>query len=200
MRFDTGQDSKRVDRSLQVGRTARDANQSKAIIATIVPFCDPADPPARCCLPEWFRYGDLVGVGRNLAWFWVVAALVVSSCGTSSSEIDDLQAEVERLNDESGATSSTTAGSSGATVKSSTTSSPTTTSTSTVASDEFDESGGVVSITDGDTIRVVVGGVEEPVRLIGINAPEGGECLADQATGRLRELVDRETVGLGLDV
>ncbi len=138
-----------------------------------------------------------MGVGRNLAWFWVVAALVVSGCGASSSEIDDLQGEADRLNAESEATSSTTAGSSVATVKNPTTSSPATTSTSTVAGDE---SGVVVSITDGDTIRVVLDGVEEPLRLIGINAPEGGECLADQATGRLRELVDGKTVGLELDV
>jgi micrococcal nuclease len=41
----------------------------------------------------------------------------------------------------------------------------------------------VTKVTDGDTIRVAVGGADEPVRLIAIDAPEvAGGCGADQAT------------------
>ncbi|MGA7282766.1 MAG: thermonuclease family protein, partial [Acidimicrobiia bacterium] len=48
----------------------------------------------------------------------------------------------------------------------------------------------VVSITDGDTIRVdYEGGNNEAVRLIGINSPEIGECFATQATVALASLV-----------
>ena len=58
----------------------------------------------------------------------------------------------------------------------------------------------VMSITDGDTIRVDYEGVEEPLRLIGINAPEGGECMAGEATARLTELLASQTVALESDV
>jgi endonuclease YncB( thermonuclease family) len=58
----------------------------------------------------------------------------------------------------------------------------------------------VASITDGDTIRVIVNGVEEPLRLIGINAPEGGECLASAATARISILVAGQTVRLESDI
>ncbi|MEX1004528.1 MAG: S-layer homology domain-containing protein [Acidimicrobiia bacterium] len=58
----------------------------------------------------------------------------------------------------------------------------------------------VVSITDGDTIRVLVNGVNEPVRLIGIDAPEQNECGSDQATARLSQLVANRTVTLVKDV
>lgn len=53
----------------------------------------------------------------------------------------------------------------------------------------------VVAITDGDTLRVRIGGVEERVRLIGIDTPEthgrGGlrECFGAEATERLKQLV-----------
>jgi micrococcal nuclease len=48
----------------------------------------------------------------------------------------------------------------------------------------------VVRVLDGDTL-VLEGG--ERVRLIGIDAPEASECFGDEATSRLRELVeDRE--------
>ncbi len=53
----------------------------------------------------------------------------------------------------------------------------------------------VIVIVDGDTIRVLVDGREELVRLIGINAPETGgpyrdrECYGEEATDLVRELV-----------
>ncbi len=58
----------------------------------------------------------------------------------------------------------------------------------------------VLSVTDGDTLRVLVNGVNEPVRLIGINAPEGGECLAAEAAVRLGELVSSGPIILRRDV
>jgi micrococcal nuclease len=52
------------------------------------------------------------------------------------------------------------------------------------------ESVTVAVITDGDTIQVVRGdGSREPVRLIGIDAPERGECWAVEATTVLEELI-----------
>jgi micrococcal nuclease len=55
-------------------------------------------------------------------------------------------------------------------------------------------------IVDGDTLEVVVAGEDETVRLIGINSPEHGECLADVAADRLAELVEDREVRLESDV
>ncbi len=64
-----------------------------------------------------------------------------------------------------------------------------------------DSSTGIVtSVTDGDTIRVRIGGQEKTVRLIGINTPESGEPFATQATSALRSLVQGKTVRLEQDV
>lgn len=57
----------------------------------------------------------------------------------------------------------------------------------------------LVSVTDGDTIRVKLGGLDEPLRLIGINAPEDNECYADEATSALRTLVEDESLRLETD-
>lgn len=57
----------------------------------------------------------------------------------------------------------------------------------------------VVAVTDGDTIRVALDGREERVRLIGIDAPERGECFADEATTALRDLVGGQQVVLVRD-
>ena len=65
----------------------------------------------------------------------------------------------------------------------------------------------VVSVTDGDTVRVRIAGTEERVRLVGIDTPEthgqGGlrECFGAEATARMRELLPEGTgVRLVLDV
>jgi micrococcal nuclease len=51
----------------------------------------------------------------------------------------------------------------------------------------------VVEVVDGDTVEVELAGGRETVRLIGINTPERGECLADRAGRWLRERIgDRE--------
>jgi micrococcal nuclease len=57
-----------------------------------------------------------------------------------------------------------------------------------------------VSVTDGDTLRVAIDGAEERLRLIGINAPESGECYADQAAARLAQLVAGADLRLERDV
>lgn len=46
----------------------------------------------------------------------------------------------------------------------------------------------VVSIVDGDTLELSGAEGVMTVRLIGVNAPEDGECLADEAAAALREL------------
>ena len=57
----------------------------------------------------------------------------------------------------------------------------------------------ITSAVDGDTLHIEVDGGEERVRLIGINAPEDGECFADEATALLAELIDGHTVRLVAD-
>jgi micrococcal nuclease len=56
-----------------------------------------------------------------------------------------------------------------------------------------------VTVLDGDTIDVVVGGTVERVRLIGINAPESGECFSDEATTALASLVEGRALRLEVD-
>lgn len=54
--------------------------------------------------------------------------------------------------------------------------------------------GRVVRIVDGDTMRIRIGGVEEPVRLIGIDTPESVdprspvECFGIEASSHLKSL------------
>lgn len=55
--------------------------------------------------------------------------------------------------------------------------------------------GTVERVSDGDTVRVRIGGITERVRLLGINAPEreredhAGECWAQEATDTARDLL-----------
>jgi micrococcal nuclease len=64
----------------------------------------------------------------------------------------------------------------------------------------------VVRVVDGDTIRVVQDGREEPIRYIGVDTPEtvkpGSpvECYGKAASRANRELVDGERVRLVEDV
>lgn len=58
----------------------------------------------------------------------------------------------------------------------------------------------VTSVTDGDTLWVARGDRSLNVRLVGINAPESGECLSGQATRTLRNLVQDGPVRLVRDV
>ena len=53
------------------------------------------------------------------------------------------------------------------------------------------ETATVASITDGDTIRVLLAdGTNEPVRLIGIDAPESNEAFSAEATALMASLVE----------
>ena len=54
-------------------------------------------------------------------------------------------------------------------------------------------------VVDGDTIDVVVDGVLERVRLVGIDAPERGECGADEAARLLAGLLDAGEIRLESD-
>lgn len=57
--------------------------------------------------------------------------------------------------------------------------------------------GAVIYVVDGDTLRVRLDdGRREDVRLIGIDTPERGACLAGRATGHARRLADDERVVL----
>lgn len=58
----------------------------------------------------------------------------------------------------------------------------------------------VVRITDGDTIRVRIGGVERPVRYILINTPETDQPFGVEATAANRRLVEGQTIYLLKDV
>lgn len=57
----------------------------------------------------------------------------------------------------------------------------------------------VVSVTDGDTVDVLVEGRVESVRLVGINSPEQDECFAAEATEALADLVEGREVRLVAD-
>lgn len=76
--------------------------------------------------------------------------------------------------------------------------------TTTVVPDLRDgaRSGGwaVSAVADGDTLTVTRRSTTLTVRLIGINAPESGECLAAQAEGALRTLVQDGPLRLVRDV
>jgi micrococcal nuclease len=108
-------------------------------------------------------------------------------------------------------TTSTAATSTTTTSPTDTTSSPTstqpttTTSTTTLATTTTVAQGvsipagaelvSVTHITDGDTIDVRYDdGTVEAVRLIGINAPEGGECYATEATAALKSIAGDQIV------
>src|SRR6188472_3699291 len=58
----------------------------------------------------------------------------------------------------------------------------------------------VSEVIDGDTIRVANAGVEEVVRLVGINTPEHDECWSDEATAALAEVLGTGPVRMERDV
>ncbi len=56
-------------------------------------------------------------------------------------------------------------------------------------------SGRLVYAFDGDSMEVDIDGRREEVRLLGINAPEWGECFGDEARGALTSLIaDRDLI------
>ena len=56
--------------------------------------------------------------------------------------------------------------------------------------------GQVVTVVDGDTIIVQLAGARERVRVLGIDTPEAGACLAGNATDETRRLALGRRVGL----
>ena len=48
----------------------------------------------------------------------------------------------------------------------------------------------LVRVIDGDSLIVVIDGLETEVRLQGVNAPERDECLGDDSRARLEEVLD----------
>lgn len=52
---------------------------------------------------------------------------------------------------------------------------------------------------DGDTLAVTIDGHDERVRLLGIDAPETGDCGANTAQARLQDLVDGQPLTLTSD-
>jgi micrococcal nuclease len=61
----------------------------------------------------------------------------------------------------------------------------------------------VVKVVDGDTIRVIVDGVEKPIRYIGIDTPESTiqhEYFGEEASAKNKELVEGQDVILYRDI
>jgi endonuclease YncB( thermonuclease family) len=48
----------------------------------------------------------------------------------------------------------------------------------------------VVSVTDGDTVEVLIDGIAFDVRLLGINAPESDECWGPESTEALATMIE----------
>ena len=55
-------------------------------------------------------------------------------------------------------------------------------------------------VQDGDSMRVIIDGVDERIRLIGVNTPEQGECFGDQARTILDDLVGGRQVLVATDI
>ena len=57
----------------------------------------------------------------------------------------------------------------------------------------------VIRVPDGDSLVVEVNGVEERLRIIGINAPESDECLGPESRDALQALVSDRVVWIAAD-
>lgn len=63
----------------------------------------------------------------------------------------------------------------------------------------------VIRVVDGDTVKVDIDGVQETIRIIGINTPETVdprkpvECFGQEASARAHALLDNQTVALEAD-
>lgn len=71
--------------------------------------------------------------------------------------------------------------------------------------EKFSETGKVVEVVDGDTIKVKIGDKVETIRLIGLNTPETKnprkpvECYGKEASERAKKLLNEKTVSLERD-
>lgn len=74
-----------------------------------------------------------------------------------------------------------------------------------VASDSAQPTYRVVSVTDGDTFKVMIDGKTEIVRMVGINSPEtvdprkSLECFGTEASNKLKSLLENQEVQLEVD-
>lgn len=109
-----------------------------------------------------------------------------TSSGPASGEASTTTAEADTVPG-----SSTTVGTGAPSVGGDGTTAPvSTTLAPNVPGSEVGQTALVVSVVDGDTLRVRFDdGTEEKVRLIGMDAPEVGECYHDRAAAALRNLV-----------
>lgn len=57
----------------------------------------------------------------------------------------------------------------------------------------------VTKVIDGDTIDIQVGTKRETIRIIGIDAPESGECYGNEASEKARGLLSSKSVNLERD-
>lgn len=57
-----------------------------------------------------------------------------------------------------------------------------------------DVEGTVLEVLDGDSFRAQVGGSEEEIRLLGVNAPEHGECHSDRSRSAMAALIEGRDV------
>jgi micrococcal nuclease len=58
----------------------------------------------------------------------------------------------------------------------------------------------VVNVPDGDSLVVKVDGIEEKVRLIGVNAPEHDECFGEESARGLRDLIENNDIVMVTDI
>ena len=58
----------------------------------------------------------------------------------------------------------------------------------------------VVNVPDGDSLVVKVDGIEEKVRLIGVNAPEHDECFGEESAHGLRDLIENTDIVMVTDI
>ena len=108
---------------------------------------------------------------------WIaVATLIVASCGTSTAGSAVEETDIDLSTESSEAVRRTT----------------------TAPPDGV--SALVVHVDDGDSLLVEIDGVVDGVRLIGINAPEQGECLSNDARKALADMLQDRPVILETDV
>lgn len=58
----------------------------------------------------------------------------------------------------------------------------------------------VLDVSDGDSLVVIIDGIEERIRLIGVNAPEHDECYGIESATGLRELLDDSDITVTTDI